>query len=283
VSGETLIQVEDLVLEYPDGTRALDGVRLDVREHEFIALIGQNGSGKTTLSKCLNGILRPTEGAVRIGDLDTRERGATKRIVTRVGYVFQNPDHQLFNNTVHKEIAYGPRNLGLSAEEVEERVREAAQVCGVKEALFEEHPFFLTKGLRQRVSIASILAMRPRVIIVDEPTTGQDRRQSVEVMNFLRALWERDGHTVIIITHEMPIVSEYARRCIVLSRGRVLMDGPTREVFASPDALAQAYVKPPQITRLAQALGAHGFRRDVLSVDELLEEWRRVTAPKAGA
>jgi len=278
MSSETLIRASDLVLEYPDGTRALDGVQFEVRENEFIALIGQNGSGKTTLSKCLNGILRPTEGSVRIGDLDTRERGTTKRIVTKVGYVFQNPDHQLFNNTVHKEIAYGPRNIGLSGDEVERRVSEAARVCGVKEELFGEHPFFLTKGLRQRVSIASILAMRPRVIIVDEPTTGQDRRQSVEVMNFLRDLWEKDGHTVIIITHEMPIVSEYARRCLVLSQGRVLMDGSTREVFGSPEVLAQTFVKPPQITRLAQALGGYGVRRDVLTIEEMMAEYRRVTS-----
>jgi len=277
VSGAKLIEVSNLVFEYPDGTRALDGVQLDVREDEFIALIGQNGSGKTTLSKCLNGILKPTQGSVRIGELDTRERGATKRIVTKVGYVFQNPDHQIFNNTVHKEIAYGPKNIGLGAEEVESRVQEAARVCGVKEELFGEHPFFLTKGLRQRVSIASILAMRPRVIIVDEPTTGQDRRQSVEVMSFLRDLWQK-GHTVIIITHEMPIVSEYARRCVVLSRGRVLMDGDTREVFASPEVLAQTFVKPPQITRLAQALGAYGIRKDVLSIEEMAEEFRKATS-----
>jgi energy-coupling factor transport system ATP-binding protein len=278
VSGAKLIEVSNLVFEYPDGTRALDGVQLEIRENEFIALIGQNGSGKTTLSKCLNGILKPTQGSVRIGELDTRERGATKRIVTKVGYVFQNPDHQIFNNTVHKEIAYGPKNIGLGAEEVESRVQEAARVCGVKEAIFEEHPFFLTKGLRQRVSIASILAMRPRVIIVDEPTTGQDRRQSVEVMNFLRDLWEKSGHTVAIITHEMPIVSEYARRCVVLGQGRVLMDASTREVFASPEVLARTFVKPPQITRLAQALGGHGIRRDVLSVDEMVEEFRRVSS-----
>ncbi len=278
MNGATLIEVSGLVLEYPDGTRALDGVRLDVRENEFIALIGQNGSGKTTLSKCLNGILKPTSGSVRIGELDTRERGMTRKIVTKVGYVFQNPDHQLFNNTVHKEIAYGPRNIGLPPDEVEARVREAAQVCGVKPELFEEHPFFLTKGLRQRVSIASILAMRPRVIIVDEPTTGQDRRQSIEVMNFLRDLWRESGHTVIIVTHEMPIVSEYALRCVVLSRGRVLLDGPTREVFANPELLAEAQVKPPQITRLGQALGAYGLRPDALSVDELLESFRRVTS-----
>lgn len=276
MENEKLIEVEDLVFEYPDGTRALNSITLDIRTNEFIALIGQNGSGKTTLSKCLNGILKPARGMVRIGDLDTTQKGMTKKIVTKVGYVFQNPDHQLFNNTVHKEIAYGPRNIGLGHDEVEERVREAAKVCGVKEELFHEHPFFLTKGLRQRVAIASILAMRPRVIIVDEPTTGQDRRQSLEVMNFLRDLWEKEGHTVVIITHEMPIVSQYAKRCIVLGRGRILMDGTTREAFSNPELLARTFVKPPQITRFAQALGSLGFRKDILSVEEMYEDFRKI-------
>ena len=274
---DKLIEVSGLVFEYPDGTRALNDLSLDIRANEFIALIGQNGSGKTTLSKCLNGILKPTKGFVKIGDLDTTQKGMTKKIVTKVGYVFQNPDHQLFNNTVHKEIAYGPRNIGLSHDEVEVRVREAARVCGLQESLFEDHPFFLTKGLRQRVAIASILAMRPRVIIVDEPTTGQDRRQSVEVMNFLKDLWEREGHTVVIITHEMPIVSEYAKRCVVLGRGRILADAGTREVFAQPELLAETFVKPPQITRLAQALAAHGFKKDTLSVEEMYADYRAIT------
>lgn len=271
MAGETLIAVDKLVFEYPDGTQAIRGIDLDVKADEFIAFIGQNGSGKTTLSKCLNGILRPTSGSVKIGDLDTSRKGMTKKIVTKVGYVFQNPDHQLFNNTVHKEIAYGPRNIGLSPDEVEERVHEAARVCGVREELFKEHPFFLTKGLRQRVSIASILAMRPRVIIVDEPTTGQDRDQSVEVMDFLRDLWEKEGHTVIIVTHEMPIVSRYAKRCVVLGQGRVLMDASTREVFSNPGLLAETFVKPPQITRLAQALASRGLPPGILSVEEMRE------------
>jgi energy-coupling factor transport system ATP-binding protein len=277
MTNEKLIEVSGLVFDYPDGTRALDTLDLDIRANEFIALIGQNGSGKTTLSKCLNGILKPTKGFVKIGDLDTTQKGMTKKIVTKVGYVFQNPDHQLFNNTVHKEIAYGPKNIGLSHDEIEVRVLEAARVCGLPESLFQEHPFFLTKGLRQRVAIASILAMRPRVIIVDEPTTGQDRRQSVEVMNFLKDLWEGEGHTVIIITHEMPIVSEYAKRCVVLGRGRILADGTTRDVFAQPELLAKTFVKPPQITRLAQALSAHGFKKDTLSVEEMFADFRTLT------
>ncbi len=271
MTGDKLIEVSDVVFSYPDGTLALRNISLDIYANQFIAFIGQNGSGKTTIAKCLNGLLKPSSGYVKIDNLDTHEKGATKKIVTKVGYVFQNPDHQLFNNTIYKEIAYGPRNIGLSEKEVEERVREAANVCGVEESIFQEHPFFLTKGLRQRVSIASILAMRPRTIIVDEPTTGQDLRQSLEVMNFLRNLWEKEGHTIIIITHEMPIVAQYTQRVVALAQGKVLLDGTTREVFAQADLLAQTFVKPPQITRLAQALSKYGIPKDILTIQEMYD------------
>lgn len=278
MTSERLIEVKDLVFEYPDGTPALRKISLDIFAGQFIALIGQNGSGKTTFAKSLNGLLKPTEGYIKIDDLDTRDRGTTKKIVTKVGYVFQNPDHQLFNNTIYKEIAYGPTNLGMKESEVRERVEEAAQVCGVEKSLFTEHPFFLTKGLRQRVAIASILAMRPRTIIVDEPTTGQDMRQSLEVMNFLRDLWEKEGHTIIIITHEMPIVAQYAQRTVVLGQGQLLMDAPTREVFAEPELLARTFVKPPQITRLAQSFSDYGIPKDILSVDEMSAAFEKVRA-----
>ena len=271
MSEEKLIEVSDLVFDYPDGTTALQKIDLDIYANQFIALIGQNGAGKTTLAKTMNGLLKPTNGSVKIDGLDTREKGTAKKIVTKVGYVFQNPDHQLFNNTIFKEIAYGPRNIGLPNDEVKIRVQEAAAVCGVEEDLFSEHPFFLTKGLRQRVAIASILSMRPRTIIVDEPTTGQDLRQSLEVMNFLKMLWEEEGHTIIIITHEMPIVAQYAQRVVVLSNGGVLMDGSTRDVFAKPELLKRTFVKPPQITRLAQALGQHGIPKNILTVEEMLD------------
>ncbi len=276
MANQRLIEVSHYTFEYPDGTLALSDVNLDIYENQFIALIGQNGSGKTTLAKSLNGLLKPTSGYVKIDSLDTREKGTTKKIVTKVGYVFQNPDHQLFNNTIEKEIAYGPNNIGLSQAEVKERVEEAARVCGVEQSLFHEHPFFLTKGLRQRVAIASILAMRPKTIIVDEPTTGQDLRQSLEVMNFLRDLWENQGHTVIIITHEMNIVASYAQRCIVLTKGKLVLDGTTREVFSQPDILAEAFVKPPQITRLAQAFPDYGFPKDTLAVEELYQSFQNV-------
>ena len=269
-----LIEVEPLDCIYPDGTPALFDVNVTVGEREFIALSGQNGAGKTTRSKCLNGLLNPTAGSVIVEGIDTRSKGVIKNLVTRVGYVFQNPDHQLFNQNVWDEIAYGPRNIGLPETEVNERVEEAARVAGVRAELFQTHPFFLTKGLRQRVAIASILAMRPNTIIVDEPTTGQDIHQSIEVMNFLTRLWEEEEHTVIIITHEMRIVARYAQRTVVLGQGRVLLDGPTRVVFAQPEVLKQTFVEPPQITRLGQALEANGLPGDALSVDELYRAFR---------
>jgi len=163
-----LITVENLDFTYPDGTPALMGINLEIGEQEFIAFIGQNGSGKTTLSKCINGLFKPTAGKVIVEGLDTSRRGIIKQLVTKVGYVFQNPDHQLFNRSVKSEIAYGPRNINLPDDEVEQRVREAARVAGVSEDLFETHPYFLPKGLRQRVAIASILALKPRTIIVDD-------------------------------------------------------------------------------------------------------------------
>lgn len=264
----TLIEVSHLDYVYPDGTPALFDINFTIGEREFIAFIGQNGSGKTTLSKCLNGLLKPTSGSVIVEGIDTRTKGVIKQLVTKVGYVFQNPDHQLFNDSVEKEIAYGPRNIGLPESEVKARVIQAAAVAGVSPSLFHTHPFFLTKGLRQRVAIASILALRPHTIIVDEPTTGQDMPQSIEVMNFLKRLWEEEGHTIIIITHEMSIVARYAQRVLVLGNGRLLLDGTTREVFSQPEILKQTFVEPPQITRLAQAFDSV-FPRDVLTVEEM--------------
>lgn len=265
----SLITVENLDFTYPDGTPALMGINLEIGEQEFIAFIGQNGSGKTTLSKCINGLFKPTAGKVVVEGLNTSRRGIIKQLVTKVGYVFQNPDHQLFNRSVKSEIAYGPRNINLPEDEVEQRVREAARVAGVSEDLFETHPYFLPKGLRQRVAIASILALKPRTIIVDEPTTGQDMQQSLEVMNFLRMLWREEGHTIIIITHEMRIVADYAERTVVLGHGQILLDAPTRQVFAQPEILQQTYVEPPQITRLAQRVSLEEPFRSVLTVEEM--------------
>jgi energy-coupling factor transport system ATP-binding protein len=271
------IEVKDLVYTYADGTKALYGINLRVSEGEFIAFIGQNGSGKTTLSKCLNGLFKPTAGAVIVDGLDSKNTPIVQ-MVKRVGYVFQNPDHQLFNTNCWDEIAYGPRNIGLDETVVKERVAEAAQVVGLSEAYFSEHPFFLNKGMRQRVAIASILALKPKVMIVDEPTTGQDIRQSLEIMDFLRELNEKYGHIIIFITHDMPIVSSYAKRVVAMGLGQIIVDGPPAEVFAQPELLAKTYVEPPQITELAQRLSDLGFSPATLTVDEFVAQFERMSA-----
>jgi energy-coupling factor transport system ATP-binding protein len=271
------LQVVDLAYRYPDGTQALAAINLDVFPGEFIAFVGQNGSGKTTLSKCLNGLFKPTSGAVLVDGLDSRTTPIAQ-MVRRVGYVFQNPDHQLFNNNCWDEIAYGPRNIQLPEPEVRARVAEAAGVVGLPEPYFREHPFFLTKGMRQRVAIASILALQPRVIIVDEPTTGQDARQSLEIMDFLASLNRDGGHTIIIITHDMPIVAQYARRTVAMGRGRILADGPTAEVFSQPEVLAETFIEPPHITQLAQRCQTLGFNPGTLTVADMAAQYDKLSA-----
>jgi energy-coupling factor transport system ATP-binding protein len=272
---QSFIQVVDMAYQYPDGTQALTDINLTIGAGELIALIGQNGSGKTTLSKCMNGLLKPTLGDVIVDGLNTKTSSIVQ-MVRRVGYVFQNPDHQLFNANCWDEIAYGPRNIELREDEVKVRVEEAAQVVGLPEAYFAEHPFFLPKGQRQRVAIASILALRPKVIIVDEPTTGQDARQSLEIMDFLVNLNEQHGHTVIIITHDMPIVARYARRVIVMANSRILADGPTAQVFSQSGMLAQASLEAPQITQLAQMSQPLGFYPGTLLVEEMWEQFEKL-------
>ena len=276
-----IIEVSNMHYSYKDGTEAIKGINLNIYEGEFIALIGQNGAGKTTFAKTLNGLLKPTKGYVKCADIDTNQKGVIKKLVREVGYVFQNPDHQLFNNEVRKEIAYGPVNVGFSKEKVEEAVKKAAEVAGIREEHMDKHPFFLTKGLRQRVSIASILALEPKVIIVDEPTTGQDYRQAIEIMNFLKQLNEEHGHTIIIITHEMDIVAKYCKRAIVLCKGKVVLDGKTDEVFSRPDILGETFVKPPEITQLAQALDHLGVSNNIISVEELLREAAQIIKERA--
>lgn len=272
VDQDKYISVIDLDFVYPDGTKALMDINLEISKGEFIALIGQNGSGKTTLSKCLNGLYKPTSGDIIVDGLNSKDSSIVQ-MVKRVGYVFQNPDHQLFNSNCWDEIAYGPRNIQLSDEEVTNRVEEAIDVVGLPKIYHGEHPFFLSKGLRQRVAIASILALRPQVIIVDEPTTGQDVKQSLEIMDFLKDLNETHGHTVIIITHDMPIVGMYARRVIAMAQARIMADGPTRDVFTRSDILEKTFLAPPQITQLAQADPSLGYDLGTLTVSEMVEQY----------
>lgn len=272
IKDEVAVDINNLHFVYPDGTVALRGVDLKINKGEFIALIGQNGSGKTTLSKLIAGIYKPTSGTVKIFGMDTKVT-PIPQLIAKVGYVFQNPDHQIFNDTIRKELEFGLRNLlsfGLvKEEEIEQRVREAMQITGIPEHILEEHPFLMSKGMRQRIAIASILAMKPQILIVDEPTTGQDTLQSIEVMSFLKKLNEM-GHTIIIITHEMWIVAGWAKRTIAMAEGKILLDGATKEVLSNTEVLKKTFVKPPQITLLSQSLHKYGMPKDILTVSEFM-------------
>lgn len=250
--GELLISVEDLSYSYDGSRKALDRVSLQIRRGEFVGILGQNGCGKTTLVKHFNRLLLPSSGRVLVFGRDTRE-WKTSQLGRRIGYVFQNPDHQIFANTVQEEVAFGPRNFGLSEDEIAFRVRQALKEVGL-EGYEDKDPFSLTKGERQKVAIASVLASRPEVIILDEPTTGLDYWGQRAVMNLLRVLNEK-GHTIIIITHCMWAAAEYCHRCVVMAGGKILKDGATREVFGDEEVLAEASLRAPAITQLGNLLG----------------------------
>ncbi len=261
-----ILELRNVDYVYPArAVEALKGVHLQIREGEFLALVGQNGSGKTTLAKHLNGLLKPTRGEVLFRGRPLEEIRRTE-MARHVGYVFQNPDHQIFSNTVREEVGFSLRMAGMDPKAVEERVAEALAVVGLS-GYEEEVPFTLTKGERQRVAVASVLAAQPQVIILDEPTTGLDYRHQRSMMEMLRDLHRR-GHTVIIITHSMWVAAEYAERVVVMKDGQILLDAPTRTAFAQEQVLAEASLRPPPLLRLGNWLGTSGITLEAM-VEEL--------------
>lgn len=267
--GEEIIRSETLWHVYEDGgVQALRSVDVSIKAGEFVGLIGQNGSGKTTLVKHFNGLLRPTYGDVWVMGDNTKDK-TIAQLSTQVGYVFQNPDFQICCQSVKEELEFGPKNLKLHEEEIARRSEEVAKIFGFDER-YEEKPFSLSKGERQKLAVASVLAMRPEVLIVDEPTTGQDFKTGKEMMEFYRRLNE-GGKTIIIITHDMNLAAEYCHRIVVLRKGRILTEGPVREVYSQSETLARSFLRPPQITRFGQAMKDYGLPIDALNVDEMLD------------
>lgn len=246
------IQIKDIHHIYPSGVKALNGITLTIEVGEQVAIIGQNGAGKTTLVKHFNGLLVPTSGSVRIGDWDTTKYQVAK-LASRVGYVFQNPDEQLFTRTVHQEVSFGPKNLGYGAEKIEALVEDALALTELS-AQKETNPYDLSPTWRKMVALASIIAMDTPIVIFDEPTTGQDAANIARMANVIDTLRER-GKTVITITHDIDFCAENFMRVIALSEGKVLLDGPANEVLGQEEILAQTYVEPPQLTRLGLRLG----------------------------
>jgi cobalt transport protein ATP-binding subunit len=270
LDGQAVIQISDLVFRYSaGGPDVLQGVNVRVEAGEFIALIGQNGAGKTTLAKHFNGLLKPSSGTVRVLGRDTRTAPVAD-LARTVGYVYQNPDHQIFAQRVRAEAAFGPRNLGLSAAEVNRRVDDALALVGLQD-LADEFAFSLGRGQRQKLAVASVLAMEPPILVVDEPTTGLDQAGSRGILDLL-SRWNADGRTIVAITHDMTLVAERVPRTIVVNGGRILADGPTRHVLSDAALLRTAFLKPPQATRIAQRLADLGVAPDTLTVAELYSQ-----------
>jgi len=265
------VEVRDLWYWYEDHIPAIQGVSLTIESGDFVAIIGQNGSGKTTLSKHFNGLLRPSRGTVLIEGQDT-EGKRVGELARRVGYVFQNPDHQIFSSSTREEIAFGLSNLGLPAGEVEARTSEVLQVFGL-ESYAAAPPAVLGYGIRRKITLAAVYAMCPPIIVLDEPTTGLDWRSQSGLMEHIAGLHQA-GHTIVLISHDMKLVAQWAHKTLVLADGRVLAYDTTREVFKQEALLARSFIQPPQITRLSRGLRDHGMRGDSLTVPEFCQEFQ---------
>lgn len=260
------IVIADLQFTYPNGVRALDGISFSIEPGEQVAIVGQNGAGKTTLVKHLNGLLQPTSGQVLIGDWDTTKYSVAK-LASRVGYVFQNPDEQLFSKTVGTEVAFGPKNLGFDGDKVQALVRDALALTELSDKT-ETNPYDLSVTWRKMVALASILSMDTEIVIFDEPTTGQDAVNVSRIAHVISELRQR-GKTVITITHDIDFCAENFERVIAMSQGKVLLDGPANEVLGQEEILATTYVDPPQLTRLGKRLN---FGRTVRNESEFMDE-----------
>jgi energy-coupling factor transporter ATP-binding protein EcfA2 len=263
---EVLIDCQDIWYTYPDGTEALKGVDLQIYKGDFLGLIGRNGSGKTTLAKIIKGLYNPTKGKVLVSGIDLYEKTGIER-AKMVGYVFQNPDDQIFCKTIRDEIAFGLKFMKLSKDEEEKLINKAAVTMELQD-LLDKNPFDVSQGLRQRVAIASVLIFEPEIFIIDEPTTGQDFARAKIIMDMVKAL-HRIGKTIIIVTHDMELIAEYAKRLIVMRGGSVLIDGSTKNVFSKPKLLQESSIKPPQITALGQALSKYHVPPDILTIEEM--------------
>ena len=271
-----IIEAKALTHTYSAGTpfehKAIDSVDLEVMPGEFLGIIGHTGSGKSTLIQHLNGLLRPTDGQILLDGTDIWAKPKEIRKVRfQVGLVFQYPEYQLFEETVYRDIAFGPTNMGLTGAELDRRVHDAARFAGLDEGLLQKSPFALSGGQKRRVAIAGVIAMEPEVLVLDEPSAGLDPRGREELLAHIRAYHKERGNTVVLVSHSMDEIAKNVDRIAVLSDAHVLMSGTPREVFARADELVAAGLDVPQVTRVAMALRAKGLPIDpaVYTVAEL--------------
>ena len=260
-----ILQIEHLTHTYGAGTpfqrNAVEDLSFSVRDGEFLGIIGHTGSGKSTLIQHLNGLLKPTSGRVLLDGKDIwAEPKKIRSVRFRVGLVFQYPEYQLFEETVDKDIAFGPKNMKLSEAEVDERVREAAGFVGVDEELFEKSPLELSGGQKRRIAIAGVIAMRPGVLILDEPTAGLDPAGCRQILDNICAYREKTGSTVIIVSHNMDDAARLADRIVVFDHGSIVMDGTPEQVFSKPEELSAIGLSIPHAAAIAVALRKRGVQ-----------------------
>ncbi|MBE6970878.1 MAG: energy-coupling factor transporter ATPase [Ruminococcaceae bacterium] len=273
---EPILRVENLTHTYSAGTpfqrNAVEQMNIEVMPGEFLGIIGHTGSGKSTLIQHLNGLLKPTEGHVYLEGKDIwAEPKKIRQVRFQVGLVFQYPEYQLFEDTVYKDIAFGPGNMGLDKAEIDRRVRQAAAFVGLREELLNKSPFELSGGQKRRVAIAGVIAMEPKVLILDEPTAGLDPAGREMILRQIRNYHKEQGNTVILVSHSMEEIAQNVDRIVVLKGAKNYMDGTPREVFARAEELEAVGLDVPQVTKVAMALRRRGVDIDtaVYTVEEL--------------
>ncbi|GAB4306026.1 MAG: ATP-binding cassette domain-containing protein [Methanobacteriaceae archaeon] len=268
-----IIQTKKMSFTYPDGTTALRNINMEILEGERVAIIGPNGAGKSTLFSHFNGILEPSSGIIKIeGRSISYNKDHLMKIRQKVGMVFQNPDDQLFSPTVEEDVAFGPMNLGLSDEEVEKRVKYSLLKVGM-EGYQKKAPHRLSGGQKKRVAIAGILAMKPEIMVLDEPTTGQDPKGVEQIMEILYELNKNNNMSIIISSHDVEIVTEFANKIFVLNHGRIIKQGTPQEIFNDPETLNKAHLKQPKAAELLNLLKNNGTNVNIkLTVEEAYHE-----------
>lgn len=273
------IQTKGLTYRYGIGTpfekTAVDHVDLEIESGSFVGIIGHTGSGKSTLIQHLNGLLKPTEGSILLDGKDIwAEKAQMRQVRFRVGLVFQYPEYQIFEETVAKDIAFGPRNMGLAEEEVQARVKETAAIVGLSDDILEQSPFLLSGGQKRRVAIAGVMAMRPEVLILDEPTAGLDPRGREEILEEIKAYRRQTGATILLVSHSMEDVARHAQQILVMNAGKVFCYGTVENVFRRSQELQAIGLAVPQITRVCNALRAKGIplTEDIFTVEQAKEQ-----------
>ena len=265
------IKLEKVTYTYNPGTvyemHALEQINLEIPQGQFVGIIGHTGSGKSTLIQHFNGLIRPTEGRVLFEGRDVWEEGYPLRTLrSQVGLVFQYPEHQLFEDQVLKDVCFGPSNQGLTQEECERRAREALRQVGVEEELFARSPFELSGGQKRRVAIAGVLAMEPKVLVLDEPTAGLDPQGRDEILDQIAWLHENRGISIVLVSHSMEDIARYVERIIVMNQGKMAFDGTPKEVFSHYKELEKIGLAAPQITYIMHALKEKGLQVDTSAI-----------------